>query len=151
MTNPKKAVVVGAGPAGCLAALALAKRGWLVEVYEGRPGESSSDALSNHCPCSTLDIRLPSSKAQAESRSINLAISHRGIAALQIIDPASAHRFLKDAIPMRGRMIHKLSGELDSQIYDINGQVSVHFSLNFQITYSLFGIHRAIVFLPSSA
>jgi hypothetical protein len=52
---------------------------------------------------------------------------------------------------MRGRMIHKLSGELDSQIYDINGQVSVHFSLNFQITYSLFGIHRAIVFLPSSA
>jgi kynurenine 3-monooxygenase len=37
--NPKKAVVVGAGPVGCLAALALAKRGWSVEMYEGRPGE----------------------------------------------------------------------------------------------------------------
>lgn len=31
-------VVVGAGPVGCLAALALAKRGWRVSVYEGRPG-----------------------------------------------------------------------------------------------------------------
>lgn len=40
-TNPKKAVVVGAGPVGCLAALALAKRGWSVETYEGRPGEFS--------------------------------------------------------------------------------------------------------------
>lgn len=39
LTSPKKAVVVGAGPVGCLAALALAKRGWSVELYEGRPGE----------------------------------------------------------------------------------------------------------------
>jgi len=73
-----------------------------------------------------LDIRLPSFKAQAESRSINLAISHRGIAALEVIDPAAAHRFLQDAIPMRGRMIHNISGKLDSQIYDRDGQVGVN-------------------------
>lgn len=60
-----------------------------------------------------------------ESRSINLAISHRGIAALEIIEPVAARRFLQDAIPMRGRMIHKISGDLDSQIYDKSGQVSV--------------------------
>lgn len=34
----KKAIVVGAGPVGCLAALALAKRGWVVDLLEGRPG-----------------------------------------------------------------------------------------------------------------
>lgn len=36
--SKKKAVVVGAGPVGCLAAMALAKRGWRVNLYERRPG-----------------------------------------------------------------------------------------------------------------
>ena len=101
----KKAVVVGAGPVGCLAALALAKRGWQVDLFEGRP-----------------DWRLPSSKAAAQQRSINLAISHRGIAALEAIDPTVAERFLDRAIPMRGRMIHAQNGQLDSQSYDRDGQ-----------------------------
>ena len=35
----RKVVVVGAGPVGCLAAVALAKRGWHVDLYEGRPGQ----------------------------------------------------------------------------------------------------------------
>lgn len=34
----RKAVIVGAGPVGCLAAIALANKGWFVEVYEGRAG-----------------------------------------------------------------------------------------------------------------
>jgi kynurenine 3-monooxygenase len=34
----RKAVVVGAGPVGCLAALALAKQGWDVEIHEYRSG-----------------------------------------------------------------------------------------------------------------
>ncbi|CAA7271785.1 unnamed protein product [Cyclocybe aegerita] len=103
--KPRTVAVVGAGPVGCLAALAFAKRGWAVDLIEGRP-----------------DMRLPSSKAATEQRSINLAISHRGIAALEAVDPAAAKRFLQAAIPMRGRMIHKLSGELDSQLYDRDGQ-----------------------------
>jgi len=37
-TRQRKAVIVGAGPVGCLAAIALASKGWSVEVYEGRAG-----------------------------------------------------------------------------------------------------------------
>ena len=44
----RKAVIVGAGPVGCLAALALAKEGWQVEIYEARPGESRNRQL--HSP-----------------------------------------------------------------------------------------------------
>ena len=70
-----------------------------------------------------LDIRLPSSKA-TQQRCINLAISHRGIAALGAVEPGLATRILQSAIPMRGRMIHKQTGELDSQLYDRDGQVT---------------------------
>lgn len=71
-----------------------------------------------------IDMRLPSCKAAAQQRSINLAISHRGIAALEAIEPALAPQFLQSAIPMRGRMIHKQMGELVSQLYDRDGQVT---------------------------
>ncbi|KNZ74195.1 Kynurenine 3-monooxygenase [Termitomyces sp. J132] len=105
MSSPRKVVVVGAGPVGCLAAMAFAKLGWQVEVFEGRP-----------------DIRLPSSKAANQQRSINLAISHRGIAALEAVNPGLVQRFIDTVIPMRGRMIHNSKGDLDSQLYDKNGQ-----------------------------
>ena len=36
----RKAVVVGAGPVGCLCAIALSNMGWEVEIYEARPGTS---------------------------------------------------------------------------------------------------------------
>ncbi|KAG6850582.1 hypothetical protein H0H93_011250 [Arthromyces matolae] len=104
-TYQKKVVVVGAGPVGCLAAMAFAKQGWKVEVYEGRP-----------------DLRLSSSKAANQQRSINLAMSHRGIAALEAVDPELTKRFMNTVIPMRGRMIHSPKGDLDSQLYDKDGQ-----------------------------
>ncbi|KAH0827074.1 hypothetical protein J3R83DRAFT_4759 [Lanmaoa asiatica] len=98
-------IVVGAGPVGCLAAISLAKMGWNVDIYEARP-----------------DLRLPSSKAAAQQRSINLAISSRGIAALRAVDPAATARFLQTVIPMRGRMIHDILGNQHSQQYDKDGQ-----------------------------
>ncbi|KAG8900621.1 kynurenine 3-monooxygenase, mitochondrial precursor [Tulasnella sp. 408] len=100
----KTAIVVGAGPVGSLAALSLAKAGWNVGLYEGRP-----------------DIRLESSRLNVTQRSINLAISSRGIAALYAVDPAMATRFLESAIPMRGRMIHDEAGNQESQLYDPQG------------------------------
>ncbi|KAH9951920.1 FAD/NAD-P-binding domain-containing protein [Amylocystis lapponica] len=109
MSSPKessrKAIVIGAGPVGCLSAISLAKMGWTVEIYEGRP-----------------DMRLPASKAAAQQRSINLAMSSRGIAAIQAIEPKAADRFLKAVIPMRGRMIHSVEGKQESQVYDRDGQ-----------------------------
>ncbi|KAG8936573.1 kynurenine 3-monooxygenase, mitochondrial precursor [Tulasnella sp. 418] len=83
--------------------------GWSVDMYEGRN-----------------DLRLASEKAQTAQRSINLAISSRGILALHAVDPSMASRFLETAIPMKGRMIHDENGKLDSQLYDPRGQQSIY-------------------------
>jgi len=122
----RKVVVVGAGPVGCLAALAFAKHGWSVDLFEARPGLSKR-LISLPCliKASIEDIRLLSSKMETQQRSINLAVSHRGIVALEAIDPAATQRLMQSAIPMRGRMVHKSNGDLDSQLYDRDGQVSV--------------------------
>lgn len=69
------------------------------------------------------DLRLPSSKAATQQRSINLAVSSRGIAALRAVDPVISQRFLQAAIQMRGRMIHDVNGKQQSQLYDKDGQV----------------------------
>ena len=84
------------------------------------------------------DMRLPSSQVAAQQRSINLAISSRGIAAMQTIDPAATSRFLDNVIPMHGRMIHDSNGNLESQPYDRNGQVGCVFPL----------LRCALVFTP---
>jgi hypothetical protein len=52
-TTVRYAVVVGAGPVGCLAALALAKRGWRVDLFEGRPG-SAADSITPYFDFLTL-------------------------------------------------------------------------------------------------
>jgi kynurenine 3-monooxygenase len=70
------------------------------------------------------DMRLPEAKARASLRSINLAMSARGIAAIEAVEPRAAERFLFDAIPMKGRMIHDDSCNQHSQLYDRHGQVS---------------------------
>ncbi|CAE6534134.1 unnamed protein product [Rhizoctonia solani] len=103
--RPRKVIIVGAGPVGCLSALSFAKQGWEVEVFEGRP-----------------DMREPEAKANLSLRSINLAISSRGISALCVVDPAIADRFMQNVIPMHGRMIHDNLGRCQSQLYDRDGQ-----------------------------
>lgn len=118
----RKAVVIGAGPVGCLTAISLSKMGWQVEVYEGRSGKL---ACSSHVPfllIKLLDVRV--SNPAERLRSINLAISHRGITALRAIDPEVTDRFLKTIIPVHARMIHYVDGGLTSQPYDRDGQVS---------------------------
>lgn len=62
--------------------------------------------------------------APSNLRSINLAISSRGLEALRSVDPSIAENFLEEAIPMKGRMIHHTDGKQESQLYDpIGGQV----------------------------
>ena len=85
----QKVLIIGAGLAGSLLAIYLAKRGMNVEVYEARG-----------------DMRL---EEVAAGRSINLALSDRGIAALREI--GMDEYMLAEAVPMYGRMIHSVAGE----------------------------------------
>ncbi|KAL8363426.1 hypothetical protein RB601_009278 [Gaeumannomyces tritici] len=110
MGSKQKVVVVGAGPVGSLAALYAAQRGHEVEIYELRD-----------------DLRDPSTTPLNFTRSINLALSERGINALRHAgQPRLLEEVLAATIPMRGRMIHgkRPSGELTeaSQDYDIHGR-----------------------------
>ncbi|WVR05750.1 kynurenine 3-monooxygenase [Kwoniella sp. DSM 27419] len=103
--RPRKVLVIGAGPVGALTALSLHRRGWKVEVWESRDDPRGIDA------------------APSNLRSINLAISARGLEALRSVDPSLAEQFQNEAIPMKGRMIHHVDGKQESQLYDpINGQ-----------------------------
>ncbi|QQR45398.1 FAD-dependent monooxygenase [Myxococcus xanthus] len=87
--------VVGAGLVGSLLSIYLARRGHTVELLERRP-----------------DMRRELVDA---GRSINLAISTRGLHALRQV--GLEDEALKHAIPMRGRMIHPPQGELVYQPY----------------------------------
>ncbi|CZT44597.1 related to kynurenine 3-monooxygenase [Rhynchosporium secalis] len=110
-TKKQKIVVVGAGPVGALAAIYAAQRGHDVEIYE----------LRN-------DLRDPSTTPLNFSRSINLALSERGINAMRHSGrPDLVEKVLGETVPMRGRMIHgkSSSGEFTEQPqdYDIHGGV----------------------------
>lgn len=83
------AAVIGAGPVGCLTALGLAQRGYNVTLYEVRPEEA-----------------FLGSNLQSNAKSINLAISTRGLTALASVDSRLAKAVLDVAVPMRARMIH---------------------------------------------
>jgi kynurenine 3-monooxygenase len=94
-SNPDKITLIGAGLNGPLLGILLRRRGFAVEIYERRP-----------------DIRRVRMKT---GRSINLALSTRGIHALQ--EAGLWEQMQKVAIPMRGRMMHALSGEITFQPY----------------------------------
>lgn len=94
----KPVILIGAGLAGSLLAIYLARRGYRVDVYERRP-----------------DMRQTQISA---GRSINLALSVRGIHALHEVGMDDA--MLSISIPMKGRMVHPLFGEVNFQPYSRN-------------------------------
>ena len=81
---PTKFVLIGSGLAGGLLAAYLGRRGYEVDLYERRGDPREGNMVGG--------------------RSINLALSTRGIHALEQI--GIADEVLQHAIPMRGRMIH---------------------------------------------
>jgi kynurenine 3-monooxygenase len=93
-----KFVLVGSGLAGGLLAAYLGRRGYEVDLYERRADPREGNIVGG--------------------RSINLAISTRGIHALEQI--GIADEALQHAIPMRGRMIHEKSGALHFTPYDVD-------------------------------
>lgn len=96
----KNITIVGAGLVGSLLSVYLAKRGYKVRIYERR-GDMRKEKI-------------------AAGRSINLALSDRGLLALEKVGLAEEIR--KIAIPMRGRFIHNLDGSTAFQPYGKEGQ-----------------------------
>lgn len=90
-----KITIIGAGLAGSLLSIILAKRGFEVEIFEKRK-----------------DMRTQKVEA---GRSINLALSHRGLKGLE--RAGIGKEILQEAIPMYGRMLHAINGNLTAVPY----------------------------------
>jgi len=88
MSKGDKITVVGAGLTGPLISIMLQQRGYEVHLFESRP-----------------DMREVDMDA---GRSINLALSNRGIKALEEVDCKTA--VMATTVPMYGRMIHDTKG-----------------------------------------
>ena len=102
--NRNDVSIVGGGLAGSLLACFLARRGYPVTIYERRAD--------------------PRTGAAERGRSINLALSERGLDALRRIDLEK--QVMVEALPMRGRMIHPVRGELDFQQYSLDGDRAIN-------------------------
>lgn len=96
----EKISILGAGLVGSLLSIFLAKRGYEVTIFERRSDMRKAGA--------------------AGGRSINLALSHRGLKALEAV--GIKNKIQESCIPMPGRMIHDLEGKLDFQPYGKEGQ-----------------------------
>jgi kynurenine 3-monooxygenase len=96
----KEIIIIGAGLVGSLLSIYLSKRGYTVRVYERRG-----------------DMRKEAMRA---GRSINLALSDRGLLALEKVGLAEAIKAI--SIPMHRRAIHNLDSTMAYQPYGKEGQ-----------------------------
>jgi kynurenine 3-monooxygenase len=96
----KNITIIGGGLVGSLLTVLLSKKGHKINVFERRP-----------------DIRQAEISA---GKSINLALSDRGWKALDLVGIGDEVR--KIAIPMYGRKMHAVSGEITDQAYGLEGQ-----------------------------
>lgn len=97
-------VIIGGGLGGALMANYLGRAGYETDVYEMRG-----------------DIRK---RGAVGGRSINLALSHRGICALDRVGLKDA--VMKMAVAMPGRMIHGLDSSLVFQPYGTRNDQAIH-------------------------
>lgn len=110
----KPIVIVGAGLVGSLLAILLGKRGYTVKVFERRP-----------------DMRKT---RQYAGKSINLALSDRGIRGLRLAGVLDD--VMKIAIPVYGRSIHQIDGNVVFQPYSADGKCNYSVSraeINFTL------------------
>jgi kynurenine 3-monooxygenase len=96
----KETIIVGAGLVGSLLSIYLSKRGYKVKIFERR-GDMRREKVS-------------------AGRSINLALSDRGIKALEEV--GIMEEIKKIAIPMHGRFLHNADGSTAYQPYGQEGQ-----------------------------
>lgn len=96
--------IVGAGLAGTLLAIVLARRGCKVEVFERRDD--------------------PRVRGAERGRSINLALAARGLRGLEIAGVTA--RVAPLLIPMRGRYVHQHDGTGDLLLYGQDETEVIH-------------------------
>ena len=96
----QRITIVGAGLVGSVLGVMLAKRGHSVRIIERRP-----------------DMRTATISA---GRSINLAMSDRGLKTLELA--GIADDILRVAIPMHGRVMHDVAGNQTYQPYGVGNQ-----------------------------
>src|SRR5947207_15321150 len=99
-----KFTLIGSGLAGGVLAAYLGRRGYEVELFERRSDPRAGNFVGG--------------------RSINLALSTRGIHALEQL--GLANEVLGHAIPMRGRMIHDKSGDLHFAPSDVDPNTCIN-------------------------
>ncbi len=95
MSDREHISLIGAGLAGPVMAKYLSDHGYFIDIYERRP-----------------DMRVVN---QSAGRSINLALSARGIEALKNIGIFG--EIQPSLLPMKGRMIHDMDGKTHLQPY----------------------------------
>jgi len=95
MTSAKEFSVAGGGPVGALLAIVLARHGYQVDLFEGRPDSRQTNIY--------------------QGKSINIALSDRGWHSLDRIGVGPAVK--DEAIPMFRRTIHGRDGSLTYQPY----------------------------------
>jgi kynurenine 3-monooxygenase len=115
MAAEGRVAIVGAGLAGCLLATLLGRRGVPVDVYERRPD--------------------PRVAGVERGRSINLAISARGLAALEEV--GLREQALARALPMHGRMIHSTTAAPSFRPYSADGTRAINSISRAQLNASL--------------
>lgn len=103
-TPDTRVAIVGGGLVGSLLACYLGRRGYQVDVYERRPDPRSTEV--------------------ERGRSINLALSERGIDALRRIDLVDS--VMAPALPMHGRVMHDDKGHLTYQSYSAAGDRAIN-------------------------
>lgn len=91
--------VVGGGPVGALLAIVLARQGYKVGLYEGRPDSRRTSIY--------------------QGKSINIALSDRGWTSLESIGISAAAK--RQSIPMYHRAIHDLDGNISLLKYGRDG------------------------------
>lgn len=94
-SSNKSITIIGAGLAGSLLAVLLARRGWRVDAFEKRPD--------------------PRQAGYEGGRSINLALAERGLSALRSAGLESV--VMAQAVMMRGRIVHFVDGQVLLQRY----------------------------------
>ena len=127
MASSRQSVtIVGAGLAGSVLAAQLGQRGIEVDVYERRP-----------------DPRVTGAE---RGRSINLALSARGLAAITQL--GLRQEVLARALPMRGRTVHPVRGDTAYQPYSADGTRAINSISRSELNAILLDLRREVTRCP---